>query len=72
MQFERSIFQDLESFLRTMRVDEEDINFILRNFVFSNIEIREKLAGLYEVSDFKTTLDGLIKTNVSTDNFTMK
>ena len=30
--YEQSVFQDLDGFLRTIRIKEDDINFILQKF----------------------------------------
>ena len=40
MEYEKSIFQDLESFLRTMRTEKDDINFLLQKCT-SNFETGE-------------------------------
>ena len=63
--YEQPLFQNLESFLRTMRVEDET-NFILQkqNFIFRTKEIQP---GKYEVSDIDNSQDNLVKANFSSN-----
>ena len=53
---EQSNFQGLESFLGTMRTEEDEINFILQKYS-SNFETYEITPGIYEVSDPNNSVD---------------
>ena len=56
MEYEQSIYPDLESFLRTMRAEESDINFNFQKYNY-NFETYEIPPGINDVSDEKNTLD---------------
>ena len=56
---EHSTFRDLVCFLRTMRVEEDEINFILPKHIF-NFFTYQIPPSIFKVSDFNNTLDFLL------------
>ena len=70
-EYGHSASQDLGSFLRTTRTQEDAVNFVLQKNK-SNFETFEIPSDYYEVSDIINTLDSLIKTNVFIDIITWK
>ena len=71
MGYEQPFFQDFESFLRTIRTEEHDINFVLLNYK-SNFESNEIPQGLFEVSAINNTSENLVKNSVYFDFITIK
>ena len=71
MENEQSFFQDFESFPRTMRVEEDVIDFFLQK-QNSNFETYEIPPMIYEVIDIFNTLGNLVRTKVFTDFITIK
>ena len=71
LEYKQSLFQDLESVLRTMPTEGDDSNFILQSYN-SDFESYEMPPGKYEVSNNKNILDVLIKAKVSFDITPMK
>ena len=64
--YEPSIFQDFESFLRTNRLEESDNRFPTKKSNFDNYEVPP------ELKDFIKSLGRLLKANVSIDIIRIK
>ena len=64
-------FQGFESYLRTIRVSEENIELLLDlfNSRFVNFELPP---GVYEMTDIKNTINDLVKVSVVTDDVTLE
>ena len=71
MEYEQSFLQDLETFLGTMRIEEDVINFFTQNYS-SNFDNYEIPPDIYEVSASNITSINSVEANVSFDITTMK
>ena len=62
----QSVFQELEKFPGTVRMEENGFYFNLKKFS-SNFETYDMPPGIYEVSDIENTLIKLVEAEVSFD-----